>query len=69
MINAKSKKRKEHYEPIYFIKEDFGNVDKEHDDPMLILALIHNFLVMWVLINWGSSTNILYSYVTEALGL
>ena len=45
MMNAKSKKRKERCEPIYFTKEDFRDIKREHDDPMVISALIHNFLV------------------------
>ena len=68
-MNSKSKKWKGHYKPIYFIEEDFGDIEREHDDPMVISALIHNFLVKQVLINQGSSTNILYSHAVEALGI
>ena len=44
-INSESKKWKEHYEPIYFIEEDFGDIEREHDNLMVISALIHKFLV------------------------
>ena len=69
VMNKERKKWKDHYEPIYFTKEDFGDIDKEHDNPRVILALIHNFLVKQVLINQGSSIDILYSHVVEALSI
>ena len=50
-MNVNNKKWKEHYEPIYFTEEDFEDIKKEHDDPMVIPALIHNFLVKRVLID------------------
>ena len=51
MMSSVSKKWKKHYEPIYFTKEDFGDIKREHDDPMVISALIHNLLVKRVLID------------------
>ena len=45
MMNAKSKNQKNHYEPIYFTKEDFGDIDKKQDDLIIILTLFHNLLV------------------------
>ena len=59
------KKRRDQYKPIYF----FGDIDQEHDDPMVISTLIHNFLVKRILINLGSSVDILYSHAGESLGL
>ena len=44
-MNAKYKKWWEQYELIYFIEEDFRDINKEHDDLMVILVLVHNFLV------------------------
>ena len=69
VMNTKNKRRKEHYEPISFTKEDYGDIEREHDDPMVVFALIHNFLVKRVLIDQGSSGNILYSHATQALGI
>ena len=43
MMSAESKKQKEHYEPICFIQENFRDIDKEHDDLMVISTLIRNF--------------------------
>ena len=68
-MSVEHKKRKDHYEPIYFIKEDFRDISREHDNPMVVLTLIHNLLIKQVLINQGNSTNILYSNVTKVLGL
>ena len=44
-MNIENKKWKEHYEPIWFIKEDLRDIDREHNDLVVISALIHNFLV------------------------
>ena len=65
----KKKKQKKHYEPIYFTKEDFEDVKREHDNLKVISALIHNFLVKRVLFNQGSLADILYSHATKALGI
>ena len=69
MMNVKIKRRKEHYEPIYFAKKNFGDINKQHDDPMVISTLIHNFLIKRVLINQGIQVAILYSHAVEVLGL
>ena len=59
MMNIENKKWKEYYGPIYFTEEDFKDIDREYNDLMVILALIHNFLVKRILINQGSLTDIL----------
>ena len=64
----KKRKKKEHYEPICFTEEDFRDIDREHDNPMVILALIHN-LVKQILVNQGSLANILYLHVVKALNI
>ena len=66
---TEAKRRKDHHEPIYFTEDDYGDIDREHDDPMVISALIHNFLVKRILVDQGSSADILYSHTAEALGL
>ena len=68
-MTVEAKRRKDRYELIYFTKDDFGDIDRAHDDPMVILAFVHNFLVKRILVDQGSLTNILYSHVVEALGL
>ena len=69
MMTAEPKRRRDKHEPIYFTEDDFGDIDRAHDDPMVILALVHNFLVKRILVNQGNSIDILYSHATEALGL
>ena len=69
VMNVESKKWKGHYEPIYFTEEDFRDIEREHDDPMVISTLIHNFLIKRVLIDQESSFDILYFHVAEAMGI
>lgn len=46
--------------PITFSDEDFHALDLEEDDPMVITAEIARYEVSKVLIDQGSSANILY---------
>ena len=66
---VEAKRRKERYKPIYFTDDDFGNIDRAHDNPMVISKLVHNFLVKQILVDQGSSVDILYSHAAKALGL
>ena len=50
-MNVNPKKQREQYESIYFIKEDFHNINQEYDDLMVISVLIHNFLMKQILVN------------------
>ena len=68
-MTMETKRRKAHYKLIYFTEDDFGDIDREYNNPMVISALIHNFLVKRILVDQGSSTDILYSHAAEALGL
>ena len=68
-MNAESKKKKEHYKLICFTEEDFKDIDREHDDPMVIFTLIHNFLVKKILIDQESLIDILYLNVVDTLGI
>ena len=43
--------------------------DQQHDDPMVITATIHNYSVKRILVNQGSSTNILYSDAATSIGI
>ena len=69
VITAEAKQRKDQYEPIYFTEDDIGDIDWAHDNLMVISALVHNFLVKQILANQGSSIDILYSHMAEALNL
>ena len=37
--------------PIYFIEEDFKDIDRDHDDLMVISTLMNNFLVKQILVD------------------
>ena len=69
VMNAENKRCKEQYEPICFKEEDFREIEREHDDSMVISALIHNFLVKRVLVDQCSFADILYSHAVETLGI
>ena len=58
-MTIKRKKKNENYEPIYFMEEDFGDIDHYHDNSMVMLTLVHNFMFQWMFINQGNFTNIL----------
>ena len=51
VMTMEAKWRKDQYKPIYFTEDDFGDIDRVHDDPMVILALVHNFLVKRILVD------------------
>ena len=68
-MTMEAKWRKDQYERIYFTEDEFCDIDQVHDDPMVILVLVHNFLVKQILVNQGSSADILCSHVTEVLFL
>ena len=42
VMMIESKSRKDQYKPIHFIKDDFGDIDQAHNDPLVISTLIHN---------------------------
>jgi len=46
--------------PITFINDDFHGVDHQQDDPMVITIEFQNYAVKKVLIDQGSSVDILY---------
>lgn len=41
--------------PIIFIDEDFGNIDRCHNDPMVVKIEVTNFLVCKVQLDNGTS--------------
>jgi len=46
--------------PITFTSDDFKAIDPKQDDPMVITVEIENFAVKKVLVDQGSSVDILY---------
>ena len=46
--------------PIIFTPEDQGNVLLPHDDPLVISAIIAKHLIKRILVDSGSSVNLLY---------
>jgi len=46
--------------PITFTNEDFKGIDPSQVDPMVIMVGIDNFSIMKMLVDQGSSVNILH---------
>lgn len=55
--------------PIVFMKEDFEGIYPHENDPMVILAVSADYRVKRVLVDQGSSADILYWDTFEWLGL
>jgi len=55
--------------PITFMDNDFHDLDHQQDDPMVITVEIENYAVKKVLVNQGSSVDILYWATYQKLQL
>jgi len=55
--------------PITFTDDDFHGLEHQQDDPMVITIEIENYVVKEVLVNQGSSVDILYSATYQKLQL
>ncbi|GAA0148740.1 hypothetical protein LIER_36787 [Lithospermum erythrorhizon] len=56
-------------EVISFSEEEFEGIEVPHDDPLIISPVIANFLVARMLVETGSSPDILYLATYDRLGL
>lgn len=54
--------------PITFMDEDFRDIDRCHNDPMVVKIEASNFLVCKVLLDNGSSADVLYWSKFQQLG-
>ena len=45
---------------MYFFEEDARGVKQPHDDPLAIMVMIEGFNIKRVLVDNGSSANIIY---------
>lgn len=57
------------WEPITFYEEEEEGVHFAHDNHMIIWAEIADFDVGWVLVNKGSSINIIFTNAIGELGI
>ncbi|XP_068475257.1 uncharacterized protein [Phaseolus vulgaris] len=59
-VHSTSTQRRPHIPPITFTDEDFTAIDPSQDDPMVITVEIDKFAIAKVLVDQGSSVDILY---------
>ena len=59
-VHSTSTQRRPHIPPITFTDEDFTTIDPSQDDPMVITVEIDKFAIAKVLVDQGSSVDILY---------
>ncbi|KAJ1438483.1 hypothetical protein SESBI_03100 [Sesbania bispinosa] len=69
MINTQMEDQHPHLPEISFSDLDFEGIKPHQDDPMVIEARISNFMVKRILVDQGSSTDILYWEAFQRLGL
>jgi len=65
-VNAVSAPIRRNMPPITFTSDDFKAIDPKQDDPMVITVEIENFAVKKVLIDQGSSVDILYGKLSRS---
>ncbi|XP_058189394.1 uncharacterized protein LOC131306978 [Rhododendron vialii] len=66
-IDRPSKIQKKEEIPIIFSEEDLKGIQIPHDDPLVITIVIANYLTRRVLIDSGSSADILYLHAYDQL--
>jgi len=59
-VHSTSSHRRPHIPPITFTDDDFTAIDPAQDDPMVITVKIDKFAIAKVLVDQGSSVDILY---------
>ncbi|CAL8152251.1 unnamed protein product [Prunus armeniaca] len=67
--NRHNKVSKVGWEPITFCEEEEEGVIYPHDDPMIIRAEIVDYNVRWVLIDNGSSVNVIFADAFKEMGV
>lgn len=71
-LMATKRPRKQHElgcPPITFSAEDARGVSQPHDDPLVVTLVISNYLTHRILINNGSSADILYLLAFNQMGI
>ena len=55
---------------ISFLVDDYPEgFNWQHDDPMVITTIIHNYSIKRILVDEGSSVDILYNDTTASMGI
>ncbi|MDV3201180.1 MAG: hypothetical protein Q8877_03220, partial [Sweet potato little leaf phytoplasma] len=55
--------------PLCFDNSDFQNILRDHDDPMVITEGVGNYIIQRMLVDQGSSADVIFEPVLAALGL
>ena len=55
---------------ILFSNNDYPErFDHDHDDPMVVITIIHNYTVRRILVNQESSIDILYNAIATSMNI
>ena len=54
---------------ISFLIKDYGDIIKDHDNLIVLIAMTHNWMVKRILVNQGSLVDILYKHAFKALAI
>ena len=68
-MQPSEKKLKFTWEPIAFNDDDLEGTIQSHDDAMVVIAQINGFIVKRVLVDQGSSAEVMYPDLFRGLGL
>ena len=69
MVNKKVKPNDVEKVQLYCYNDYPKRFDQDHDDLMVIIAAINNYIVKRILVDQGSSANILYSATTTSMNI
>lgn len=69
MIERPKNHHKEEHPPITFSTEDTRGVSQLHDDALVVMLVISNYITHCILIDNGSSANILYLPAFDQMGI
>ena len=59
-VDRSAKRSKVGYEPITFIEKEAELLSQPHDDPLVISVVVSNFLIRRILVDSGSSADIMF---------
>lgn len=68
-VDRSAKRPKAGHEPITFKEEEAEALSQPHDDPLVLSAVVSNFLVRRILVDSGSSADIIFLQAFQQLNV